>query len=155
MVKFFGFFLTGSSSMLAEAAHSLAGSGTQALLQMAGGGLGEGRPVRPGRSIAAFIVSTVLFSLCGLAALFLAWAKFQAPHGFKGRWWWAPLAFILGAMVLESLSFITTLGISRRLRGGPARTGSSPGTGQPELGGSCSGKPGPCWAWSSRCPGFA
>lgn len=75
----------------------------------------------------------MLFGIGGLGALYLAWARFQAPHGFKGRWWWAPLAFILGAIVLESASFITSLHKSRQRREGPGRAKFTGDNRQPEL----------------------
>src|SRR4051812_10681513 len=88
VTKFVAFVLTGSSSMLAEAIHSVADSGNQALLLL--GGRRSTRKATPEhpfgygreRYIYAFIVSIILFSVGGLFALYEAWHKWQDPHGF-------------------------------------------------------------------------
>ena len=75
VLKFVAFGLTRSSSMLAEAIHSVADSGNQILLLV--GGKRAGRQASPEhpfgygreRYIYAFIVSIVLFSVGGLFAL--------------------------------------------------------------------------------------
>lgn len=122
-LKFLAFFLTRASSMLAEAIHSVADSGNQILLLIGGKRarrepdsehpFGYGRE----RYIYAFIVSIVLFSLGGLFALYEAYEKWQDPHPIEGRWWWVPLAVLVGAMVAESLSFRTAIRESNRTRG--------------------------------------
>src|SRR5512139_1740648 len=101
VTKFLAFALTGSSSMLAEAIHSVADSGNQLLLLL--GGRRAKRRATPQhpfgygreRYVYGFIVSVVLFSVGGLFALYEAWHKWheaQAGHGaIEGRWWWVPL----------------------------------------------------------------
>ena len=72
VAKFVGFVLTGASSMLAEAVHSVADSGNQAML-LAGGRLARrgpdpDHPFGHGsvRYFAAFLVAVVLFTLGSL-----------------------------------------------------------------------------------------
>ena len=123
VLKFVAFALTLSSSMLAEAIHSLADSGNQLLLLVGGKRaqkeasaehpFGYGRE----RYIYAFIVSIVLFSVGGLFALYEAWGKIQHPHAIEGDFWWLPLAVLLGAIVAESFSFKTAIAESNLIRG--------------------------------------
>lgn len=123
VMKFLAYFLTMSSSMLAEGIHSLADSGNQLLLLL--GGKKAQRQASPEhpfgygreRYIYAFIVSIVLFSVGGLFALYEAWQKLQHPHGIEGRWWWVPLAVLLGAIALESRSFHVAVKESNVTRG--------------------------------------
>ena len=81
--KFLAFFLTGISSMLAEAIHSVADAGNQLLLLLGGKQsrreATEEHPFGYGREryIYAFIVSIVLFSVGGLFALYEAYHKFH------------------------------------------------------------------------------
>jgi cation diffusion facilitator family transporter len=123
VLKFVAYFLTLSSSMLAEAIHSLADSGNQLLL-LVGGKRAEREasqehPFGYGREryIYAFIVSIVLFSVGGLFALYEAWGKIQHPHGIEGDFWWVPLAVLVGAIIAESFSFRTAIAESNPLRG--------------------------------------
>ncbi|MFK0041592.1 cation diffusion facilitator family transporter [Paenarthrobacter sp. NPDC090517] len=123
VLKFIAFFLTASSSMLAEAIHSVADSGNQILLLV--GGKRAKRAASPEhpfgygreRYIYAFIVSIVLFSVGGLFALYEAWEKFQHPHGIEGAFWWVPLAVLVGAIIAESFSFRTAIVESNHIRG--------------------------------------
>ncbi len=124
VLKFIAFFLTASSSMLAEAIHSVADSGNQILLLV--GGKRAKRAASPPehpfgygreRYIYAFIVSIVLFSVGGLFALYEAWEKFQHPHGIEGAFWWVPLAVLVGAIIAESFSFRTAIIESNHIRG--------------------------------------
>jgi cation diffusion facilitator family transporter len=123
VLKFIAFFLTASSSMLAEAIHSVADSGNQILLLV--GGKRSKRAASPEhpfgygreRYIYAFIVSIVLFSVGGLFALYEAWEKFQHPHGIEGGFWWVPLAVLVGAIIAESFSFRTAIIESNHIRG--------------------------------------
>ncbi|MCX6499879.1 MAG: cation diffusion facilitator family transporter [Arthrobacter sp.] len=123
VLKFVAFVLTLSSSMLAEAIHSVADSGNQLLLLVGGKrAKKEASPEHPfgygrERYIYAFIVSIVLFSVGGLFALYEAWGKLQDPHGIEGAFWWVPLAVLLGAIVAESFSFRTAIKESNPLRG--------------------------------------
>jgi cation diffusion facilitator family transporter len=123
VLKFIAFFLTLSSSMLAEAIHSVADSGNQVLLLV--GGKRAKRAASPEhpfgygreRYIYAFIVSIVLFSVGGLFALYEAWDKLQDPHAIEGDFWWVPLAVLVGAIVAESFSFRTAIIESNHVRG--------------------------------------
>ncbi|UPO77834.1 MULTISPECIES: cation diffusion facilitator family transporter [Arthrobacter] len=122
-LKFLAFFLTRSSSMLAEAIHSVADSGNQILLLI--GGKRARRQASPEhpfgygreRYIYAFIVSIVLFSVGGLFALYEAYSKWQDPHPIEGFWWWVPLAVLAGAVIAESFSFRTAIRESNHVRG--------------------------------------
>ncbi|BCW66488.1 transporter [Arthrobacter sp. NicSoilB4] len=122
-LKFVAYFLTFSSSMLAEAIHSLADSGNQLLLLV--GGKRAKRAASPEhpfgygreRYIYAFIVSIVLFSVGGLFALYEAWGKLQHPHPIEGAFWWVPLAVLIGAIIAESFSFRTAIIESNHIRG--------------------------------------
>jgi cation diffusion facilitator family transporter len=122
LTKFIAFALTGSSSMLAEAIHSVADSGNQLLLLVGGKRskreataqhpFGYGRD----RYIYAFIVSIVLFSVGGLFALYEAWHKFQDPHPIDS-WKWVPVTVLLFSIGLESWSFRTAIKESNAVRG--------------------------------------
>jgi cation diffusion facilitator family transporter len=123
VTKFVAWALTGSSSMLAEAIHSVADSGNQVLLLV--GGRRARRAATPEhpfgygreRYVYAFIVSIVLFSVGGMFALYEAWHKYQDPHPIEGRWWWVPIAVLVAAIVMESFSFRTAIVESNHVRG--------------------------------------
>jgi cation diffusion facilitator family transporter len=123
VLKFVAYFLTFSSSMLAEAIHSLADSGNQLLLLVGGKkakrAASAEHPFGYGREryIYAFIVSIVLFSVGGLFALYEAWGKLQHPHAIEGAFWWVPLAVLIGAIIAESFSFRTAITESNHIRG--------------------------------------
>ena len=122
VTKFIAWFLTGSSSMLAEAIHSVADSGNQMLLLL--GGKRAKRAATPqhpfgygrDRYIYAFIVSIVLFSVGGLFALYEAYHKFSHPEPIT-QWQWVPITVLLIAIVLESFSFRTAIVESNAVRG--------------------------------------
>ena len=132
VVKFGAFLLTGASSMLAEAIHSVADSGNQVLLLL-GGRQSRKRPTAEHpfgygreRYIYAFIVAIVLFSVGGLFALYEAYHKgheLHATHGhppdslLDSQWWWVPLVVLVAAMVMESLSFRTAIRETNHVRG--------------------------------------
>ena len=138
-MKFVAFALTASSSMLAEAIHSVADSGNQVLLLV--GGKRASRAANPQhpfgygreRYIYAFIVSIVLFSVGGLFALFEAWQKLQHPHGIDGPWWWVPLAILVGSIAAEGFSFRTGLREARPFRGSQSWVSFIRTAKQPEL----------------------
>jgi len=121
--KFVAFGLTQSSSMLAEAIHSVADSGNQLLLLL--GGKRADRPASAEhpfgygrqRYVYAFIVSIVLFSVGGLFALYEALHKWQQPEPITGRWWWVPLVVLGVAIGLETFSFRTAITESNLSRG--------------------------------------
>ena len=131
VTKFGAWALTQSASMLAEAIHSVADAGNQALLLVGGRRAKreatEEHPFGYGREryIYAFIVAIVLFSVGGLFALYEAYHKFHELAGGHGggdslltsRWKYVPL-FVLGAaIVMESLSFRTAIIESNKVRG--------------------------------------
>jgi cation diffusion facilitator family transporter len=122
VTKFIAWLLTGSSSMLAEAIHSVADSGNQALLLL-GGKRAQRRataehPFGYGREryIYAFIVSIVLFTVGGLFALYEAWHKIQERHPIES-WQWVPVTVLIVAIGLESYSFRTAIVESNLTRG--------------------------------------
>ncbi len=121
LTKFGAWALTGASSMLAEAVHSVADTGNQALLLWGGRqakrAATEEHPFGYGREryISAFLVSIILFSLGGLFALYEAFHKYEEileghPNELlEGGWWWVPVVVLLAAIVAESLSFRTAI----------------------------------------------
>jgi cation diffusion facilitator family transporter len=139
VLKFVAFILTLSSSMLAEAIHSVADSGNQILLLVGGKrakrAASEEHPFGYGREryIYAFIVSIVLFSVGGLFALYEAWDKFQHPHAIEGDFWWVPLAVLIGAIIAESFSFRTAIIESNLVRGKQSWVSFVRNAKQPEL----------------------
>ncbi|SEQ01144.1 cation diffusion facilitator family transporter [Microlunatus flavus] len=129
LVKFGAWALTGASSMLAEAIHSVADSGNQVLLLVGGKRAKKGvtpeHPFGYGREryVFGFIVAVVLFSVGGLFALYEAYHKWHEIHLghpdslLDGRWWWVPLLVLGAAIVAEGLSFRTAVRESNRTRG--------------------------------------
>jgi len=132
ITKFVAFFLTGVSSMLAEAIHSVADAGNQGLLLVGGKRsrreATEEHPFGYGREryIYSFIVSIVLFSIGGLFALYEAYHKYHEIHDAHGHpedsildstWWWVPLVVLGIAIVLESLSFRTAIIETNKIKG--------------------------------------
>jgi cation diffusion facilitator family transporter len=122
IAKFVGYALTGSSSMLAEAVHSVADSSNQALLLL-GGRRAERKASRVHqfgygrvRYIAAFIVSIVLFSLGGVFAIYEAWHKYVDPHPIES-WQWVPVAVLLVAVAMEALALRTAVREANHVRG--------------------------------------
>jgi cation diffusion facilitator family transporter len=122
LTKFLAWLLTGSSAMLAEAVHSCADSGNQALLLLGGRrARRQATPLHPfgygrERYIYAFIVSIVLFSVGGLFALYEAWHKLEDPHGIDS-WHWVPVTVLVVAIVMESFSLRTAIVESNHVRG--------------------------------------
>jgi len=128
--KFVAFFITGATSMLAEAIHSVADSGNQVLLLVGGRRaqreataehqFGYGRE----RYVYAFIVSVVLFSVGGLFALYEAYHKWHEVHDggpdelLESKWWWVPLVVLSIAIVMESFSLRTAVHEANPLREG-------------------------------------
>ncbi|WP_344801660.1 cation diffusion facilitator family transporter [Microlunatus ginsengisoli] len=127
--KFGAWALTGASSMLAEAIHSVADSGNQLLLLIGGRraqrAADEEHPFGYGREryVFAFVVSIVLFSVGGLFALYEAYHKWHEiaeghPNGLlESTWWWVPLVILVAAIVAEGLSFRTAIRESNKTRG--------------------------------------
>ncbi|HEY2734498.1 MAG TPA: cation diffusion facilitator family transporter [Polyangiales bacterium] len=119
--KFVGFFFTGAASMLAEAVHSLADCGNQALL-MFGGVQAERAPtaLHPfgyarERYFWAFIVALVIFLLGGSVAIYEGIEKLIHPHELS-----SPLiavGILAVGVGLESWSFRTAIREANLLRG--------------------------------------
>jgi cation diffusion facilitator family transporter len=128
VTKFVAWAITGASSMLAEAIHSVADSGNQLLLLIgARRSRREATPEHPfgfgrERYIYAFIVAIVLFSVGGLFALYEAYHKYEEVHAghpnelLESDWWWVPLVVLGAAIVMESLSFRTAIRESNKVR---------------------------------------
>ncbi|RZS90156.1 cation diffusion facilitator family transporter [Motilibacter rhizosphaerae] len=120
--KFVAFGLTGSSSMLAEAIHSVADSGNQLLLLVGGRRAqreaDERHPFGYGREryVFGFIVSVVLFSVGGLFALYEGVHKWQHPEPIES-WKWVPVVVLVVSIALESFSFRTAVAESRAPKG--------------------------------------
>jgi cation diffusion facilitator family transporter len=121
LAKFIGYLVTGSSSLLAEAVHSVADTSNQGLLL-----LGQKRARREAtqehpfgygrdRYFYSFVVALLLFSLGSVFALYEGIHKLGSHELLT-----SPLVAvaILGvAIVLESLSFRTAIRESRPLKG--------------------------------------
>jgi len=130
LTKFLAFALTQSSSMLAEAIHSVADAGNQLLLLLGGRkARKDATPEHPfgfgrERYIYSFIVAIVLFSVGGLFALYEAYHKWHEVREhpgdlgqLDGRWWWVPLLVLGVAIVMESFSFRTAIHEANKDRG--------------------------------------
>jgi cation diffusion facilitator family transporter len=119
--KFVGFLVTGSSSLLAEAVHSLADTVNQGLLLL-GGRTSKRRatsqhPFGFGREryFYGFVVALLLFTLGAAFALYEGIHKILDPHPLE-----APLVavvILVLAVGLEGYSFRTAIGESRELKG--------------------------------------
>jgi cation diffusion facilitator family transporter len=121
VTKFAAFVMTGSSSMLSEAIHSVADTGNQALLLIGGRRalrapdaqhpFGYGRT----RFLYSFIVAIIIFLLGGLFSLYEGWHKFHHPD-VPDRVWIAYA--VLGiSILLEAYSFRTALREANHSRG--------------------------------------
>ena len=129
LTKFGAWVLTGASSMLAEAIHSVADSGNQVLLLVGGRRsrrkATEQHPFGYGREryIFGFIVSVVLFSVGGLFALYEAyhkWHLMQEGHPdelLESKWWWVSIVVLVAAIIAEGFSFRTAIRESNKTRG--------------------------------------
>jgi cation diffusion facilitator family transporter len=121
VAKFAGFALTGSSSMLAEAFHSVADSGNQGTLIVGGRVAGRApdrqHPFGHGRArfFAAFLVAVVLFTLGSLFSLYEGYDKLRHPHELESVG--IAVAILVIALVLEGLSLRTAVGEAAPLRG--------------------------------------
>lgn len=121
IAKFVGFALTGASSMLAEAVHSLADTGNQGLLLLgASRAAREATPTHPfgharERYFWSFIVAVVIFLLGGVFAVVEGVHKLQHAQALE-----SPLiavGILLVAWVLELWSFRTAMKEANVLRG--------------------------------------
>ena len=121
VAKFVAFIFTGASSMLAEAIHSAADSGNQALLLL-GGKLSRREasnrhPFGYGREryFWSFIVALVIFSIGATFAIYEGIDRIRHPHEIDAPIW-AFTVLSLG-IVLESFSFRTAIAESRLVKG--------------------------------------
>ncbi|MGB5366597.1 MAG: cation diffusion facilitator family transporter [Polyangiales bacterium] len=122
IAKFVGYAFTSSSSMLAEAIHSVADTSNQALLLL--GGRRARRDATPAhpfgfgreRYFWSFIVALVLFTLGGLFAIFEGVHKLgEASHEVSNVEW--AIGILSLGIVLEGYSFHTAIKESRSLKG--------------------------------------
>src|SRR4051812_27379074 len=111
--KFVGFLITGSAGLLAEAGHSLADTGNQALL-MLGGKRAARKPTEQHqfgfgneRYFWAFVVALVLFSMGGLFALYEGIQKLLHPHEADSIG--IAIGILIAAVALESYSLRTAV----------------------------------------------
>lgn len=121
VMKFIGFLITGSGSMLAESVHSCADSGNQALLltghrkakQLADEEhqFGYGRE----RFFWAFVVALVLFAVGALFSILDGVEKLRHPHEIESVA--VAIGILSGAIVLEVFSFRTAIKEGRKLKG--------------------------------------
>jgi cation diffusion facilitator family transporter len=121
IAKFVGFAITGASSMLSEAIHSVADTGNQALLLLGGRRArleaNEEHPFGYGREryFWSFVVAVVLFTLGSLFAIYEGIHKIQHPEAITSP---GVALSILGlAIVLEGFSFRTAIVESAALKG--------------------------------------
>lgn len=122
ITKFIAWWLTRSSSMLAESIHSVADAGNQALLLV--GGRRAQRQATPQhpfgygreRYVYAFIVAIVLFSVGGLFALYEGYHKLSHPEPIDS-WQWVPVTVLVVAIGLETFSLRTAIRESNAVRG--------------------------------------
>ena len=121
VAKFIGFLITHSSSMLAEAVHSVADTSNQALLLF-----GQRRARREATSLHqfgygrsrffySFVVALVLFTLGAAFALYEGYHKISHPEPLTSPM--VAVVILVVAIGLESYSFRTALVESRPLKG--------------------------------------
>lgn len=137
LAKIAGFLLTGAASMLAEAVHSIADTGNQALL-LWGSKRGSRAPsdihqfgYGPERYFWSFVVAMVLFALGSVYAIYEGVERLLHPHELE-----SPVIAmgILGvAVLLEGWSFKTALAEARELRKGEGWLRFLRGTKEAEL----------------------
>lgn len=121
ITKFIAWLLSGSSSMLAEAVHSVADSCNQLLLLLGGKrarrAADSDHPFGYGRVryVYAFVVAIVLFSIGGVFSIYEGIDKLRHPHELE--MWWLPIVVLVVAICLESFSLRTAIKESRPLKG--------------------------------------
>jgi cation diffusion facilitator family transporter len=120
--KFVGWGITGSSSMLAEAVHSVADTSNQGLLllgqRQAAKEATQLHPFGYGRSryFYSFVVALVLFTLGSMFALYEGYEKIRHPHELESPI--VAVVILLVAICLEGYSFRTAYKESKPLKGG-------------------------------------
>jgi cation diffusion facilitator family transporter len=121
IAKFVGYAITGSSSMLAEAVHSVADTSNQGLLLL--GGRTARRAATPehpfgygrDRYFYSFVVALLLFSLGSVFALYEGIHKLEAHEPLTSPI--VAVVILVVAIVLETFSFRTAIVESRPLKG--------------------------------------
>jgi cation diffusion facilitator family transporter len=119
--KFIGWLITGSSSMLAEAVHSVADTSNQGLLLL--GGRTARRAATPqhpfgygrDRYFYSFVVALLLFSLGSVFALYEGIHKLESHEPLTSPI--VAVAILVVAIGLETFSFRTAIHESRPLKG--------------------------------------
>lgn len=121
IAKLVGFFVTGSSSMLAETIHSFADTTNQVLLAL---GIKQSarepdaeHPLGYGKATYfwSFIVALMLFSLGGLFSLYEGYHKLAEPGPVENGW--IALVILALAIVLEGLSMWGCMREIKKIRG--------------------------------------
>ena len=121
IAKFVGYLITGSSSMLAEAVHSVADTSNQALLLLGGRqakrAATQDHPFGYGRDryFYSFVVALLLFTLGSVFALYEGIHKLQAPEPLTSPL--VAVVILVVAIGLEGFSFRTAIHESRPLKG--------------------------------------
>ena len=120
-VKFGGFLITGSASMLAESVHSLADTSNQGLLllgrKVAQRGPDRRHPFGYGRNryFYSFVVALLLFTLGAVFALYEGIEKIAEPEPLTSPL--VAVVILVLALCMEGYSFRTAMRESRPLRG--------------------------------------
>lgn len=121
VAKFVGYLITGSSSMLAEAVHSVADTSNQGLLLLGGQRAKRAatleHPFGYGRAryFYSFVVALLLFTLGSVFAIYEGIHKLQHPEPLSSPL--VAVGILLVAIVLEGFSFRTAVHESRPLKG--------------------------------------
>lgn len=119
--KFVAFAITGSTSMLSEAIHSVADALNQVLLLIGGKRskrvaddqyqFGYGRV----RYVYGFMVAIVLFMVGGIYSLSEGWHKWTNPEPVNNHW--IAIGVLTIAIILESFSLRTAIQETNKVRG--------------------------------------
>ena len=135
--KFFAFAITGSTSMLSEAIHSVADSFNQVLLLIGGKRskrvaddkyqFGYGRV----RYVYGFMVAIVLFMVGGIYSFYEGLHKWNHPEPVKD--FWIAIIVLSIAIVLEGLSLRTAVRETNKVRGSRSFAKFVRDSRQPEL----------------------
>lgn len=137
IAKFGAFLITGSSSMLSEAIHSVADSGNQVLLLIGGKRASKGADETHQfgyarvRYVYAFVVAIILFLVGGLFSLYEGLHKIQHPEDLHDPA--IAIGVLVIAILLEGFSFRTAYREARKSRGQRSLWGYIRDARQPEL----------------------
>ena len=121
IAKLAGAFFSGSGALLAEALHSLADTGNEALLlwgrRQARAPASLDHPLGHGRATYfwSFIVAMLLFSIGGIASIYEGVHKLQSHAGLEAPW--VAVAILVISAVAEGISQIIALKQIDKLRG--------------------------------------